>query len=725
AAARAADAPLLLRDPTISRTHIAFVFGGAIWTVDRRGGPARRLVTGQALAGHPYFSPDGTKLAYSANYDGNVSVYVIPAAGGEPRRLTYHPSPSVAVGWTPDGKRVIFRSRRDSTNDPDRLFTVAVAGDFPRAFPLPSGEEGALSADESHLAYVPTMQWEPFWKGYRGGQTTPVWIANLADSSVVKIPRANSNDTTPMWVGDRVYFLSDRDGAVTLFSYDDRSRRVSRTIAPGAFDITSASANGGEIVYSQFGTLHVFDPASGRSEAVHVDVASDLPAVRPHWEKVGTQIRDAAISPTGVRAVFEAHGEILTVPAEHGAARNISETPGAAARTPAWSPDGRWIAYFSDVSGEYTLQIRDQRGADPPRRISLGSTSTYYYVPTWSPDSKKIAYADSKLGLWYVDLARPTPVRVATSPFALFSETEFEPAWSPDSRWITYPNQLPNYLHAIFVYSVDGRTTHQVTDGMSDARSPIFDRSGKYLYFTASTNTGLTTSGLDMIGDQRPISRSVYAAVLRKETAEPLPVQSDDEPATASPAPAPSGPIAAPAPSGAAAPAAAAPRPGAAAQPVRVTIDFDRLGQRIVALPLPDANYVGLAAGRSGDLFLAVAPAVAITPGPPNFEVQKFDAKTRSAKPFLTGVSAFELSANGEKALYRQQGRWSIVDVNAPLTPGKGLLDTASLEVEVDPRAEWTQMYHEAWRLQRAFFYDPHYHGLDIDTAEKRFAPYL
>ncbi|MDB5041886.1 MAG: protease, partial [Candidatus Eremiobacteraeota bacterium] len=298
----ASDPPLLLRDPTVSRTEIAFTYGGDIWVVPRRGGEAHRLVTGYHLASAPIFSPDGTQIAFSGAYDGNVDVYVVASSGGDPRRLTYHPGADVAVGWTPDGKRVLFRSSRASFSDPNNLYTIPASGGFPAELPLTMAETGSYSPDASHLAYVPTLQWEPYWKGYRGGQTTPVLIANLADSSTVAIPRNNSNDNDPMWVGDRVYFLSDRDGPITLFAYDTRTRKVERVISNAGLDITSASAGPDTIAYSQFGTLHLYDVASGRSEAVRVTVAADLAAVRPHWQHVATSIVNAAISPNGVRA---------------------------------------------------------------------------------------------------------------------------------------------------------------------------------------------------------------------------------------------------------------------------------------------------------------------------------------------------------------------------------------------------------------------------------------
>jgi tricorn protease len=727
---------LLLQTPTVSKTQIAFVYGGDIWIVSRQGGVATRLVTGRDMAGSPIFSPDGTMVAFSANYDDNIDVYVVPAAGGEPRRLTYHPGPDVAVGWTPDGRSVLFRSHRASTNDPDKLFTVAATGGFPTPLPLDMAEEGSYSPDGSQIAYSPIFQWEPDWKGYRGGQTTPIWIATLSDSSVVKIPRDNSNDRSPMWVGKTVYFLSDREGPLTLFAYDTQSRKVTRVVDnKNGFDITSASAGPGAIVYSQFGSLHLYDLATHADREVSVTVSGDMPQLEAHWDKVAKNILHADISPTGARAVFEAHGEILTVPAEKGDIRNITNTPGVAERDPAWSPDGKWIAYFSDASGEYELHIRDQKGLDAPKIIKLSDAPSFYYSPTWSPDSKKIVYNDKFLNLWYLDLDHPAPVKIDTNR-SEFAENDFHADWSPDSKWIVYSKILPNFLHAVFVYSLDTSKSSQITDGMSDCQNPQFDKSGKYLYFISSTNTGLSAAGLDMSSDAHPVTSSAYITVLRKDLPSPLLPESDDEKAADAAASGAGSDKSksdgqSAAKSGDQSADNAAQKPGDKSnqkppEPPKVTIDLDGILQRILVLPVPAANYVAIAAGKEGELFLVQAPLVVIgEDGPPKMTVSKFDLKSRKTDKVVDGVAGFAVSANGEKMLYRQGEHWFIADSSKPPEPGKGMLKTDDMEVFVSPRDEWNQMYREVWRIERDFFYDPHYHGLNIAAAEKEFSAYL
>lgn len=702
--------PYLFQNPTLSSTRIAFEWGGDIWTVPRSGGHAQRLVTGFGLEGAPYFSPDGSQIAFSGDYNGNTDVYVVPAAGGEPRRLTYHPGADVAVGWTPDGKKVLFRSGRESYADENMLYTVPAAGGFPKALPLKMAEDGAYSPDGTRLAYVPTARWEPEWQNYRGGQTTPIWIADLSDSSVTKIPRPNSNDRNPMWVGSTVYFLSDRDGGpATLFSYDTRTRAVRRLVRnDGGFDILSANAGPGAIVYAQLGSLHLYDLASGTVHAVPVRIAADMPQVRPQWLKVGNHIQNANISPSGVRAVFEAHGEIFTVPAQHGDIRNLTQTPGVEERDPAWSPDGRWIAYFSDKSNEYALHIKDQKGLHPARVIDLPNPS-FFYSPVWSPDSKRIAFADKHGNLWYVDVAREhaVPVHVARAPFEAFGSSAFNAAWSPNSAWIAYNNQLDNYLNAIFVYSLAEHRSTQITDGMSDSRNPAFDRSGKYLYFLASTNTGLTSNGLDMTSNQHPTSSSLYVAVLQDTTSTPVAPETGDEPGApeASPSPKPHE------------------KTGSAAHAVK--IDFAGLLQRIVSLPVPEANYVDLAAGKPGEIYLLRAPLTTVMPNRPPMTVLRFDVKTRKAEAIAEGVDAFALSANGEKMLLRRHDDWSIVAADRPAKPEEGGLDLAGMETWTVPREEWAQMYRETWRIERDYFYDKHYGGLNLAQIEHRFAEFL
>ncbi|HUI57186.1 MAG TPA: PDZ domain-containing protein [Bryobacteraceae bacterium] len=707
------DKPLLLRHPTISRTQIVFTYANDLWSVSRDGGEAVRLTTGAGAETDPIFSPDGSQIAFTGEYDGNVDVYVIPASGGTPRRLTYHPAADRAVGWTPDGKQVLFASTRSSYSGFNRLFTVPAEGGFETQLPMDRAVTGAYSPDGARIAYVPIDQWQRAWKRYAGGQTTPIWVATLADSSVVKIPRNNSNDSNPMWVGDTIYFLSDRNGPVSLFAYDTKSRQVTEVVKNDGLDFKSASAGPDMIVYEQFGSLHVYDLKTRKTRAVNVRLAGDVTEMRPHFRKLApNEIRAAGISPTGARALFTGHGEIFSVPAEKGDIRNLTRTVAAEERDPAWSPDGNSIAYFSDASGEYALEIRDQNGLGEPRRISLGSPPAFPYSPRWSPDSKKIAYTNHRLEVCYLELEKGAPVRIDADTYA--GPAAMDPAWSPDSRWIAYTKKLKSHLHAVFVYSLEQNKTFQVTDGMSDAADAQFDKEGKYLYFTASTDTALSSGWLDMSSIQRPVTRSVYLAVLAKDLPSPLAPESDEEKP--------------PAPPEAKKPEESAKKDAA------VRIDFENIGQRILALPLPARNYVAMWAGKAGALFLVEAPMVQSMGEPgEGLTVQMFDLKTRKPERIREGINSFFLSANGEKMLYRQgqqffiaaAARQSAAAAAPPAAGSGGPLKLDTLEAWVDPRAEWEHMYHQAWRDERDFFYDPGLHGVNREALEKKYEPYL
>jgi tricorn protease len=697
----------------MSKTQIVFEYGGELWSVPRDGGQAHVLASGMDLLADPYFSPDGSLIAFTGTYDKNTDVYVIPAAGGQPRRLTYHPDPDIAVGWTSDGKSVLFSSHRYSYSDPDQLFTVPVTGGFPTELPLPTGELGSYSADGSRIAYVPGFQWEPFWKGYKGGQHTEIWIARLADSSTVRIPNLNSNEGDPMWVGHKVYFLSDRDGPATLYVYDTDTRKVQKLIDNAGFDITSASAGPGGIVYSQFGNLHIYDFATGTTRDVPVTVTGDLPQRRPFFEDASKDIGGFGISPNGVRAVFEAHGDILTVPTKHGSVENLTHSPGVMDRDPAWSPDGQSIAYFSDGAGEYDLYIRRQDGTGTARRIALGQDDAFYYAPRWSPDGKKLVFSDQKLNLWYVDVSGSSAhaVKIATDNYDIPLHA-FNARWSADSRWLVYTKLMPNYLHAIFIYSLADGSTHQVTDATSDCFLAVFDSGGKYLYFTSSTDTGLAYGWLDMSSTERPLTRTVYAATLQAGSASPTAPENGFEPATPA------------APKAAATAKSHGRAPGRPKKPAEVAIDFQGLQSRAVPLPIPPQNYVWLDPGRSGTLYLVRAPLVlAGGPHPVGVNLLQFDLKTKKLQRIIVGITAGALSDNGQKLLYRMGDDWFVADATPHAKPDR--LDLSAMRVRVVPQEEWAQMYRDAWRIQRAFFYNANFDGLDIDAAEKEFANFL
>ena len=735
-----------LQRPTLGQTDIVFSYSGDLWRVSRQGGTAVRLTAGTGFETEPVFSPDGKTIAFTGEYEGNVDVYTIPAAGGIPKRITHHPDADRVVGWSPDGKRILFRSNRTSHSRYTQLFSVSAEGGLPDTLPLPMACMGQYSPDGNRMVYAPIDGGQfatgftnyVAWRRYRGGSASYLWLVDFPSLNTTKIPRTDSNDIYPMWVGNQIYFLSDRNGPMTLFRYDPSSKAVQELVPNSGKDMASANAGPGGIVYEQFGQVHLFDIASGKEHVVPIEIEADLTEVRPRFQNVSRELRNAAISATGVRAVFEAHGEILTVPVDKGEMRNLTNTPGVMEREPAWSPDGKSIAYFSDESGEYALHIKPQTGAAETKKIPLEGKSAYYFDPKWSPDSKSVAFTDNMTNLWTVDVGSGKATKV-DSDYIYTLNRGFN--WSGDSKWIAFEHFGANRMRSIWVWNADTGKSTQLTDNMSNAQHPAFDRDGQYLYFTASTNYGPTSSGLDMTSDEHEVTSNVYLAVLPNNVPSPLAPESDEEGQAKPSNDGGRGGRGGTAGSGAQANAAA---PEAPPKPVR--IDFDKIQQRIVALPLPARNYLSLTAGQAGILFL-VEPGQA-GGGRGAFggsaTLNRFNLKTRKTEKLADNVGGFDLSANGEKMLLRIAGggagaaagggrgaaaqavpQYVIVSSSTPVKPGEGTVKVADLEVRVDPRAEWTQMYHEVWRVERSYFYDPNLHGVNTADAEKSYEKFL
>lgn len=741
----------LLRTPTVSATQIAFAYAQNIWVVPRSGGVARRVTSFQGQTTNPHFSPDGKWIAFSGEYAGNFDVYVVAADGGEPRRLTWHPGADTVQGWAPDGRSILFSSTRATwtPSGAPRFWTVPVTGGVEEPMTLPRAYQGKISADGSHIAYRMNNSWDEERRNYRGGQNRPIWIVDLKTYDLVSPPCTDSKDMDPVWVDDTVYFISDRDGVANVWSYQTKTKKLTQVTKFTDFDVKTMDSGAGAIVFEQAGYIHELDPKSGREHVVDITATGDFPWMMPRWEDVSNRISNMALSPTGKRVVVEARGEIFTIPAEKGDVRNLTNSGGSAERDPAWSPDGKFISYFSDKSGEYRLYIEAQDGLTPPREIVL-EHPTHYYTPSWSPDSKKLVFTDTGLHVWVLDVASGKARVLGSDPWMVPQRT-LNPVWSPDSKWVAYSSRLRSMYHAIFVSNVDTGETKQVTDGLADAVWPAWDANGKYLWFLASTDFGLRSQWLDMTSYDHDENFGLYFAVLKKSDASPLLPESDEDRGVGTGRRSlPPGTCVgdAAAAVGAADPAATADQPQAPRgprQPVIVTIDFDGLAKRIISVPgVSERQYTALHSGTDGMVFYLEPSAT--RGGPVAFggggELIRYRLCDRRATTFVVGVAAFEVSADGRKLVYRAASGGSgggpvafggrppvpslfIVDADrTPPQPGAGRLNFA-LRMYLDPKEEFKQIFNEGWRNQRDYLYVPNLHGTDWPKDKEMYGAML
>ncbi len=738
--------------PTVSATHIAFAYANNIWIVERSGGMARRLTSFSGLTSEPHFSPDGKWIAFSSGYAGNEDVYVVPSEGGEPKRLTWHPGNDTVQGWTPDGKSVLFASSRATwaPSGAPRFWTVPAEGGVEQPLPLPRGYQGKISAAGTHIAYRMNSSWDEERRNYRGGQNRPIWIVDLKTYDLVTPPWTDSKDMEPAWIGENVYFISDRDGVANIYSYDTKSKKLAELTHFTDFDVKTLDSGAGALVFEQAGYIHELDPKTGREHMVNITAMGDFPWMMPHWDDVTSRMTTLALSPTGARVLVEARGEIFTIPADKGDVRNLSHSSGSAERDPVWSPDGRFVSYFSDRTGEYKLVIESQDGITPPREIALPHP-THYYTPSWSPDSKKLLYTDTNLKVWAMDVASGQTKIVGNDPWMVPQRT-LNPVWSPDSKWVAYSSRLKSLYHAIFIANVDSGETKQVTDALADSVWLAWDASGKYLWFLASTDFGLKSQWLDMTSYDHEEDFGLYMAILKKGEPSPLLPESDEDKGVGA-APAGGGGRGRGGRGGAAAEEGDQPAPVARAPrtPVNVQIDFDGIQQRIVAVPgVAEHQYSELKAGVAGTVYYTEAGERANGGGGRGGAgggntLMRYRLSDRRAASFVTGVAAYDVSADGHKLVYRTAGGGGagggrgrggnaggangpslfLVDADrqAP-TAGAGRLN-AQLRMYLDPREEFKQIFYEGWRNQRDYLYVPNMHGADWPRMKEMYGQFL
>ncbi|HEX3552733.1 MAG TPA: PDZ domain-containing protein [Thermoanaerobaculia bacterium] len=726
----------LLHYPDICKDTIAFTYGGDVWIAGAQGGAARRLTSGEGDEVFPKFSPDCKWIAFTGQYTGTRQVYVIPVDGGTPRQLTFHNDIGVmpprggfdnqVMGWTPDGRQVLFNAHRTPYSDRNaRPYLVPAAGGMEKPLPIREGSTGVLSPDGNRYVFAPVMHEWRNWKRYRGGRTPDLWIYDLKANTAEQITKDPAMDYMPVWIGDTIYFVSDRDAKRinNLYAYDTKSRQVRELTHHDTFDVFWPSGDR-RIVYENGGWIYLFDPASGKSNRVPIRIEGDLPRTLPYFKNVADDVESASLSPSGKRALLTARGEIFSVPAEKGEIRNLTHSSGVREGGATWSPDGRWVAYLSDRSGEYEIWVRPADGSGQERRVTTDG-HIWRFPPQWSPDSKKLAFGDKDRKLFWVDVATGKVTEADQSARADIQDYR----WSPDSRFLAYTKTGGNAFPSIWIYALDDGKARQLTSDMTAEAEPTWDPTGRYLYFLSNRDFNLTFSGYEFDYVYSNPTR-VYVGVLAKEGPALFLPESDEEekvkpeepPGTEAPAKhakpdtrnaettieKPETPGKAEKPEAA---------PGKA--PVRVKVDFDGFEQRVRAIPGPSGNYQRLSASGTAVFYLSQRTAN----GAPSLKM--FNLESRKEDTILDGVAGYDLSADGKKILYRQGESFGIVDARGGQKPGDGKLDLEKLTLRIQPRDEWRQEYVDAWRIFRDWFYDPAIHGVDWKGIRDRYAEML
>ncbi len=690
AAPARAQGTRLLRQPTVSATQVAFIYASDLWVADRAGGDARRLTSTGAVESDPQFSPDGRHIAFTSDQSGTPQIYVVDASGGDPVRLTWYPAPSTARGWTPDGTRVLYESTRETAPSTyGRLWTVSAEGGPSTLVAASWGHAGSFSPDGKQLVLDRMRRWDVEWRSYRGGQNTPLRILDLATFDESQIPNERSMDLYPVWMGSKVFFVSDRNWTENVWSYDVGSKQLAQVTRFTDVDVKTLGGNAGALVFEHDGYIHTLDPATGKSTKLTITCRGDFPWMTAKYEDVTARATNASLSPTGKRILVEARGDIFTVPAEKGDVRNLTRSSSAADHTPIWSPDGKQIAWFSNTGTGYALMIGAQDGAAAVRTISIGESKAAW-IPAWSPNGAHIAFVDDDTRIRIVDL-KTGKVTTADTDGSNIGRGDEGITWSPDSKYLAYSKFQTNMMGRIVVWSLETGKARAVTDAMADATEPAWDRGGRYLYFAASTNLGLGSGWANTSAGFTQASYGVYALVLREGDPSPLAPKSDDEP---------SGPAA---------------KPDTGAVPVR--IDTAGIERRIVSLPLPVRRYAAITAGPAGSFFASERVENA-----PGVTVSKFTLADAKTDVFVRGVTAFSVSADGKKALTRAGQVWSVIGTDKAPEAGKGVV-AVKLSMLVDRSAEFKQMFDEAWAYEKDFFYDPAMHGNDWNAVRTRYRP--
>ncbi len=697
----------LLRQPDISDSHIVFTYGADIWTTDLSGNSLKRITSTPAVESNPHFSPDGNWIAFTSNRSGSNAVYIVPKEGGTPKRLTWHPSSSQARGWTPDGKRVLYASSRETApTSTNRLWTVSVDGGPSERVTAQWGFDGSYSGNGRQIVIDKMSRWDTEFRAYRGGQNTPLIILTLNNQNEVLIRNEKTTDIQPVWVGQTIYFLSDRDWTMNIWAYSVRSGDLTQITNFTGTDIKSLNYGDGKLVFERDGYLHTLNPSDNSTSQLNITVTGDFPWAETKWETVTNRSRAASLSPSGKRAVMEARGEIFTVPTEHGDARNLTKSSDEADRNPLWSPNGDKIAWFSDKGGNgYALYMTDQDGLSETTSISIGE-SKMAWEPAWSPDGKHIAFVDDDTRIRIIDL-ESKDIQTIDNAGTNLERGSMGLTWSHDSNYLAYAKGGSNNFRKIMAWSKKDGSIHQLTNSFADSFAPSWDRDGKHMYFLASTDVALGSSWANTSSMQASPSYAAYVIVLKEGDDSPFIPRSDEEPVKKKEE-----------------------DKGEekkeekkeeketeAEENEGLVIDVENIERRTIALPLPTANYRTTESGPAGSVFISERK-----PGNFTLTIHKFGLDKRKADEFLSGVRQFSVSSDGKKMLVQQGPGWKVANTGGPSGKGaKGF--SMNLRMKLNRTLEWKQMFDEAWRYERDYFYDPGMHGRDWQEVYNRYSP--
>jgi len=714
----------LLRFPTINGNQIVFSYAGDLYTVPVSGGMARKLTSDAGYEMFSHFSPDGSTIAFTAQYDGNTEIYTIPAQGGVPARLTITATlgrddisdrmgpNNIVMGWTPDGKNIIYRSRKQTFNDfIGQLFTVPVTGGMSKELPLPAGGFNSYSPDGKQLAYNRVFREFRTWKYYKGGMADDIWIYDFAAKSTRNITSNNAQDIFPMWFGDEIYFCSDRDRTMNLFSYNLKNGQTRKVTNYTEYDIKFPSAGDNRIIYENGGFIYIFDIRTQTAKKVSVEIADDFNTSRNELKDATRFLASVNPSPDGNRVVVAGRGDIFSVPVKEGITRNLTSSSNAHDREATWSPDSKWIAYLSDASGEYEIYIAKQDGSEPPVQLTTGA-DTYKFSIRWSPDSKKILWNDKMLRLQYVDISTKEVTLVDKSK--VWEYRSFD--WSPDSRWITYSQTSENGMQQVMLFNTDDKKISPVTDEWFSSDQPTFSRNGKYLIFTSDRTFNPIYSNVEWNFAYQDMTK-LYLVTLQKDTPSPFApsndeVKMDDTKDSDEDQPEKSEKPEKNKKSGKDQKKDNEPEPSS--KPVK--IDLEGLQQRIIEIPVEAGNYWNLWS-VDDKIYYNMA-------NDKGMSAKVYDLKQKKETELGSDVS-FDITANGKKMLVRQRGRYAMIDLPSSKISTEKYIDMSDLKIWIDNRQEWNQIYDEAWRQMRDFFYVPNMHGVDWKAMHSKYAVML